>query len=349
MIGTGFLPEMDEGGFILDYWAPTGAALSETDRQVRVLEGILLADPGGAGVHPPHRQRAGLRRHVAQPRRLHRAAQAARPAAVGVRGDGPGARGGGGAGARGAGGVRAAHAGRDRRPGRRARAGRAQAVQPRPGRGRARGAGGGEGDRADARPGGPVRRRAGRQPGAPDRPRSGAGRAAGAHDRRGPGPGARGAVRRRGRHGARAATAWCRSACGCRTACASRATRSRGCRSIGPGGWLPLGQLGRGARHRRRERAAAREPAALRRGDRADQRPQPRRRDGRRAARAGPGGAAGRRDARDRRAVRQPAGAFRELLGVLALAHRRGAAAAGGAVRELPRPARDHRRRCRSA
>jgi multidrug efflux pump subunit AcrB len=32
VIGTGFLPEMDEGGFILDYWAPTGAALSETDR-----------------------------------------------------------------------------------------------------------------------------------------------------------------------------------------------------------------------------------------------------------------------------------------------------------------------------
>ena len=28
VIGTGFLPEMDEGGFILDYWAPTGAALS---------------------------------------------------------------------------------------------------------------------------------------------------------------------------------------------------------------------------------------------------------------------------------------------------------------------------------
>jgi CzcA family heavy metal efflux pump len=45
VIGSGFLPEMDEGGFILDYWAPTGAALSETDRQVHVLEGILLADP----------------------------------------------------------------------------------------------------------------------------------------------------------------------------------------------------------------------------------------------------------------------------------------------------------------
>jgi CzcA family heavy metal efflux pump len=45
VIGTGFLPEMDEGGFILDYWAPTGAALSETDRQVRVLERLLLEDP----------------------------------------------------------------------------------------------------------------------------------------------------------------------------------------------------------------------------------------------------------------------------------------------------------------
>jgi CzcA family heavy metal efflux pump len=45
VIGTGFLPEMDEGGFILDYWVPTGAALSETDRQVKVLEGILLKDP----------------------------------------------------------------------------------------------------------------------------------------------------------------------------------------------------------------------------------------------------------------------------------------------------------------
>ena len=45
VIGTGFLPEMDEGGFILDYWAPTGAALGETDRQIGVLERILLRDP----------------------------------------------------------------------------------------------------------------------------------------------------------------------------------------------------------------------------------------------------------------------------------------------------------------
>jgi CzcA family heavy metal efflux pump len=45
VMGTGFLPEMDEGGFILDYWAPTGGALSETDRQMKVIEGILRADP----------------------------------------------------------------------------------------------------------------------------------------------------------------------------------------------------------------------------------------------------------------------------------------------------------------
>ncbi|HZE75321.1 MAG TPA: efflux RND transporter permease subunit [Gemmatimonadales bacterium] len=45
VIGTGFLPEMDEGGFILDYWAPTGAALSETNRQLGVLDRILLRDP----------------------------------------------------------------------------------------------------------------------------------------------------------------------------------------------------------------------------------------------------------------------------------------------------------------
>jgi CzcA family heavy metal efflux pump len=45
VMGTGFLPEMDEGGFILDYWAPTGSALAETDRQVHVLESVLLADP----------------------------------------------------------------------------------------------------------------------------------------------------------------------------------------------------------------------------------------------------------------------------------------------------------------
>jgi multidrug efflux pump subunit AcrB len=45
VMGTGFLPEMDEGGFILDYWAPAGGALGETNRQVMIIEGILRRDP----------------------------------------------------------------------------------------------------------------------------------------------------------------------------------------------------------------------------------------------------------------------------------------------------------------
>ncbi|MEO8031924.1 MAG: efflux RND transporter permease subunit [Gemmatimonadota bacterium] len=45
VIGTGFLPEMDEGGFILDYWTPTGTSLAETDRQLHRVEAILRADP----------------------------------------------------------------------------------------------------------------------------------------------------------------------------------------------------------------------------------------------------------------------------------------------------------------
>jgi multidrug efflux pump subunit AcrB len=45
VMGTGFLPQMDEGGFILDYWAPPGGALAETNRQVQVLERIVARDP----------------------------------------------------------------------------------------------------------------------------------------------------------------------------------------------------------------------------------------------------------------------------------------------------------------
>jgi CzcA family heavy metal efflux pump len=44
-VGTGFLPEMDEGAFVLDYWTPGGTALAETDRQLRIVEGILAATP----------------------------------------------------------------------------------------------------------------------------------------------------------------------------------------------------------------------------------------------------------------------------------------------------------------
>ncbi len=46
---TGFLPEMDEGAFVLDYWAPGGTALTETDRELGVIDGILARIPEVAG------------------------------------------------------------------------------------------------------------------------------------------------------------------------------------------------------------------------------------------------------------------------------------------------------------
>jgi CzcA family heavy metal efflux pump len=47
--GTGFLPEMDEGAFVLDYFTPGGTALLETDRQVHLVERILEKTPEISG------------------------------------------------------------------------------------------------------------------------------------------------------------------------------------------------------------------------------------------------------------------------------------------------------------
>ncbi|HEY4038195.1 MAG TPA: efflux RND transporter permease subunit [Burkholderiaceae bacterium] len=44
-VGTGFMPAMDEGGFVLDYYSNPGTALSETDRLLRQVEAILAATP----------------------------------------------------------------------------------------------------------------------------------------------------------------------------------------------------------------------------------------------------------------------------------------------------------------
>ena len=44
-VGTGFMPHLDEGGFVLDYVAPPGTSLAETDRMLRQAEAILRADP----------------------------------------------------------------------------------------------------------------------------------------------------------------------------------------------------------------------------------------------------------------------------------------------------------------
>ncbi|MFN2623372.1 MAG: efflux RND transporter permease subunit [Chthoniobacterales bacterium] len=40
-VTSGFMPTMDEGGFILDYLSPPGTSLAETDRLLRQVEGIL--------------------------------------------------------------------------------------------------------------------------------------------------------------------------------------------------------------------------------------------------------------------------------------------------------------------
>ncbi|HEY7852799.1 MAG TPA: efflux RND transporter permease subunit [Caulobacteraceae bacterium] len=44
-VGSGFMPKMDEGGFILDYKAPPGTSLTETDRLLRLAEAEVRATP----------------------------------------------------------------------------------------------------------------------------------------------------------------------------------------------------------------------------------------------------------------------------------------------------------------
>ena len=44
-VGSGFMPAMDEGGFVLDYRTAPGTALTETDRLLRQVEGIVRATP----------------------------------------------------------------------------------------------------------------------------------------------------------------------------------------------------------------------------------------------------------------------------------------------------------------
>ncbi|WP_050470066.1 efflux RND transporter permease subunit [Herbaspirillum chlorophenolicum] len=44
-VGSGFMPSMDEGGFVLDYYSEPGTAVTETDRLVRQVEAIVRANP----------------------------------------------------------------------------------------------------------------------------------------------------------------------------------------------------------------------------------------------------------------------------------------------------------------
>ncbi len=45
LVGSGFMPVVDEGGFVLDYLAPPGTSLTETDRLLRQVEAILQETP----------------------------------------------------------------------------------------------------------------------------------------------------------------------------------------------------------------------------------------------------------------------------------------------------------------
>jgi CzcA family heavy metal efflux pump len=45
----GFLPEMDEGGYVVDYWTPPGTSLQESDRMLRGVEKILKETPEVSG------------------------------------------------------------------------------------------------------------------------------------------------------------------------------------------------------------------------------------------------------------------------------------------------------------
>jgi multidrug efflux pump subunit AcrB len=45
VIGTDFLPEMDEGSIILDYWTPPGTSLTDTDQMLGAAEKIILSTP----------------------------------------------------------------------------------------------------------------------------------------------------------------------------------------------------------------------------------------------------------------------------------------------------------------
>jgi multidrug efflux pump subunit AcrB len=44
-VGSGFMPSIDEGGFVLDYRSEPGTSLTETDRLLRQVEAVLRATP----------------------------------------------------------------------------------------------------------------------------------------------------------------------------------------------------------------------------------------------------------------------------------------------------------------
>jgi multidrug efflux pump subunit AcrB len=44
-VASGFMPTVDEGGFVLDFFAAPGTAVTETDRELKQIEAIILSNP----------------------------------------------------------------------------------------------------------------------------------------------------------------------------------------------------------------------------------------------------------------------------------------------------------------
>ena len=87
-LGSDLLPQMDEGGFILDYIMPAGSSLSETNRVLDHVERILARDTRSRNHISPDRPANGPgRRDRGQHRRLHREAEGeAQPLGLGCDG-----------------------------------------------------------------------------------------------------------------------------------------------------------------------------------------------------------------------------------------------------------------------
>jgi len=56
-VETGFLPDLDEGTIVLDYFSPPGTSLQETDRMLKEVDAIILAHPDVAS----YSRRLGIR------------------------------------------------------------------------------------------------------------------------------------------------------------------------------------------------------------------------------------------------------------------------------------------------
>src|SRR5437016_636331 len=75
-LGSDLLPEMDEGGFILDYFTPSGSSLAESDRILQHIEEIVRSQPEVENTSRRTGLQLGLAAVRSQSRRFHRQTQA---------------------------------------------------------------------------------------------------------------------------------------------------------------------------------------------------------------------------------------------------------------------------------